>query len=443
MVRSMLVLIVLLISCGVGHADVWKGGAEPPAVFDKRPYAEAKKAAEQGKKWFIVKGTATWCGPCKKMDATTWVDDKVVKWVTDNAVAVALDVDQQKGLAGTLAIEAMPTMIAFKGGKEFDRIVGYKSPAEMLEWLEGIAKGEKSIEAVKKRAAPRPDGEVDVDARYDLARKLAQDGHFELAADEYSWLWQNMLEHVPAMSGVRLSFMAGDMGDLARKSEAARKKFTLLRDRTGTLVQGQKVDPDDLTDWLVLNEILGDAKTTLAWFDTVKDQPKWKPMLERQSHHLSEVLIKEKRWADIARLYSDPMRQIDTQHELLKMLSGMPAPAGVDEATRKLIEESPRESFREKVSQLYASLLAAAREKEAQAFAEKARKLDDSGAMVRALVAMSLEAGQPRRVHMEWLDREAERAPRPTAADSESIRDLRVRLDSALRKPAEEIKPPK
>lgn len=96
--------------------------ADPPPIFDTRSYAQAKSAAEAGKKWFIVKATADWCVPCKQMDKTTWRDEKVVKWLKEQAVLVAVDVDKQKDVAKQLEIRAMPTMIAFRGGaEEFDR----------------------------------------------------------------------------------------------------------------------------------------------------------------------------------------------------------------------------------------------------------------------------------------------------------------------------------
>ncbi len=145
MIRTLWLTLVLVFA-GLLYACSARAGGDPPPVFDKRPYAEAKKAAEDEKKWFIVKGTAVWCGPCKDMDKTTWRDDKVVKWLEKNAIVVALDVDKEKKLAEGLGIEAMPTMIAFKDdGKEFARVVGYKSPEAMLAWLDGVAKGERSI----------------------------------------------------------------------------------------------------------------------------------------------------------------------------------------------------------------------------------------------------------------------------------------------------------
>ena len=58
----------------------------PPPVFDQRPYAAARKAAQAGKKWFVVQATATWCLPCKQMDKTTWRDEAVVLWLRANAM---------------------------------------------------------------------------------------------------------------------------------------------------------------------------------------------------------------------------------------------------------------------------------------------------------------------------------------------------------------------
>lgn len=49
--------IVVLITSGVARAEY------SPPDFDKRPYGEAKKAAEDAKNWFIVKATAALVPP--------------------------------------------------------------------------------------------------------------------------------------------------------------------------------------------------------------------------------------------------------------------------------------------------------------------------------------------------------------------------------------------
>jgi thioredoxin-like negative regulator of GroEL len=133
--------VLLPLACGPAGT----GGGAPatrPAVFDTRPYAEAKVAAESEGRLLVVKATADWCPPCKQMDATTWRDEKVVAWFKDNGIAVAVDVDRETATAKELGVEAMPTMIAFKGGREVGRRVGYMSAADLLAWTGGLAKAE-------------------------------------------------------------------------------------------------------------------------------------------------------------------------------------------------------------------------------------------------------------------------------------------------------------
>jgi thioredoxin 1 len=396
-------------------------GDEPP-IFDKRPYVDAKKAAEDAKKWFIVKATASWCMPCKRMDKTTWRDDKVVKWLTDNAVVVALDVDAQKKIAMDLGIEAMPTMVAFKDGKEFDRVQGYQDPAAFLVWLEGIAKGEKSIEAVRKRAGSREAGDkkVDIEARMDLARSLQSSGKKDEAADEYVWLWQHMLEHNPAYYGVRLSYLVSDMQRLASTSESAKKKFTALRDETAKGLDGEKVEMDTLVDFVGLNKAIGDDAATLAWYDKVKDQPRYAKLVDRVSRNLSEIFIAKGRWADLGKMYPDPIAELQREHDFMVMLPKHDPPPEMDEATKKMIDEMPAKMFREKIGQMYAGLLAAGREEDAAKLAAKARELDAKPEMSRDLVSWALKAKQARKGQLAWLT-------------DEGSSDLKARVEAALK----------
>lgn len=399
-------LLTIIWLVATAAATSFAGDDDPPPVFDKRQYAEAKKAAEDDKKWFIVKATAVWCMPCKQMDRTTWRDEKVVKWLTENAITVAFDVDKEKKLAKDLSIEAMPTMIAFRSGNEFDRVVGYKAPGEFLAWLEGIARGEKSIEAVRKRAGKRdgPKGTVDIQARLELARSLARTGKYREATDEFLWLWEHMLEHDRSFYGVRLSFMASYMEDLAAKHAGAKRKFTELRDRTAQAIEGEKIDPDDLVDWVTLNEVVGDTEATLTWFDKVKAQARWRPLVKRVARRLQELLIEGGRWADIGRLYTDPIGEIEREHALNAMRPKHDPPEVLSDEQRKYIEDMPNRMLREKAGIIYAGLLAARREDEAEKFTARARELDESAAMVAALVSTALKADQPRKQHLQWID---------------------------------------
>jgi len=145
-VSATVALAVFSVGC-----DNMSGGSEQPqsprvvtkslrsvSVFDTRPYAEAKQAAEDEGKWFIVKATAVWCPPCQRMNEFSWPDPEVVAWIKENGIAVAVDVDREASIAKGLGVEAMPTIIALHQGKEVDRFVGMKGPGELRDWLRGL-----------------------------------------------------------------------------------------------------------------------------------------------------------------------------------------------------------------------------------------------------------------------------------------------------------------
>ncbi|MBL9120812.1 MAG: thioredoxin family protein [Phycisphaerae bacterium] len=377
--------------------------ADHPPIFDHRPYAEAKAAAEAEKKWFLVKATAVWCGPCKQMDKTTWRDEQVVAWLKEHAIVVSIDVDQQPEIAKELAIEAMPTMIAFRDGKEFDRIVGMRTPEDFLPWLTGIDKGEKSIDAVTRKAGSRDpsEGTVDIKARLDLARSLAQSGDPVKAADEYAWLWENMLEHMPSMVGVRVSFMANDMGHLASRNAEAKKRFTALRDATIERLREEKVDWQDVGDLLTLNEVVSDPDASLAWFDSVKADPRWKQNFSLNMFRLRPLLVAHDRWADLGLIITNPVRELEQSWNMFNDPNF--APKGVDAAQLASMKSMMIQRLRDGAAHDYASLLAAEREDEAGQLLKRAYELDATEEMARGLIGAALVAKEPRRAQVEFL----------------------------------------
>ncbi len=379
------------------------GGGDVPPVFSDVSLSDAIAQTKDGKKIAVVKFTADWCPPCKRMDKTTWREDAVVKWVKDNGVAIQVDVDKKPDEAQAHRVEAMPTMVVFVKGEEFDRAVGFMSGEAMTSWLEGVKAGKKRDKPVMSRRAapdskPTPGGKT-VDERMEEARGLASDRKFKEAADAYAWLWTNMLEYQPSMLGVRGSFMANEMERLAERDAGAKATFTKLRDDAEARLKGEQKTMNDLDDWVVLNDVVGEPAKTLAWFDRVKDDAGAAESIQHVSFRLEPLLIENKRWADVPRLVGDPLAKVDQDFEQAETFLRMTKGRGDDEEMQNMAMGQ----FREGASALYAGLLAAGRAEDAGKVAAHVLKKDDTGKARVALVTTALKAGQAKPVHLEWL----------------------------------------
>jgi len=371
-----------------------------PPIFARMTFEEALKSIEGTPKILVVKATAEWCSPCKAMDRTTWRDEKVIQWFKDNGVAIAVDVDKLPDTAQRLNVQAMPTMVAFREGKELDRVVGLRTGEQLITWLESAKRGERESDVLRKKTQPGPDGAADVDARYKLARQLAQEGQHEKAAEEYAWLWDNALKHSPAMVGVRGSFMASEMERLAAQNAAAKARFVALRDKAHALGVGHLEAVDDL---IVLNKIVGEEDRTLAWFDKAKADPAMAPVIQRSSFRLEELLESNDRWLDMGKyLFVRPLEtaQVTVETNRIAVESAARAPAGMQD----MMKATQERSYNQHTSRLYASLLAAKRDTEADEVIVIVAQSDPGGRAVLACITRALEIGEAREAMRKHLD---------------------------------------
>ncbi|XP_028213323.1 thioredoxin H-type-like isoform X1 [Glycine soja] len=68
----------------------------------------------------VIYFTASWCGPCKFI--TPVFNHMAAEFA--NADFVKIDVDELSGVAKEFKVEAMPTFVLWKEGKEVERVVG-------------------------------------------------------------------------------------------------------------------------------------------------------------------------------------------------------------------------------------------------------------------------------------------------------------------------------
>ena len=83
----------------------------------------------------LVDFYADWCGPCKIMAPLL---DDVANRRAGQMLVLKLDTDQNPATGQRFGIRGIPTLIAFRGGKEVSRRVGAVPPAELENFLKEI-----------------------------------------------------------------------------------------------------------------------------------------------------------------------------------------------------------------------------------------------------------------------------------------------------------------
>ncbi|MBA4132412.1 MAG: thioredoxin [Hyphomicrobium sp.] len=101
-------------------------GSDTPVVSDSTFDEIVLKSTEP----VVVDFYAEWCGPCKAMAPTL---DAVAADMKGKVKIVKVDVDQSPGITTKYAIQAMPTLMVFKGGEVKARQAGAMVQKKRLE----------------------------------------------------------------------------------------------------------------------------------------------------------------------------------------------------------------------------------------------------------------------------------------------------------------------
>ncbi|XP_042052931.1 thioredoxin H-type-like [Salvia splendens] len=127
---------------GANVSTAYDGQASPKQIYQMPPpmqpqpakkgqviafHSSAKwklhfEAAKQTSKLIVVDFTATWCGPCKQILPA--INEFAEKYTEVDFIKI--DVDELDDVAEEYGVQAMPTFILIKKGKQVDKVVGTK-----------------------------------------------------------------------------------------------------------------------------------------------------------------------------------------------------------------------------------------------------------------------------------------------------------------------------
>lgn len=149
--KSKIALLFVLITALLGGAAFYYPGPEEVKwnTFDK-----GLEASKQENKKVIIDVYTDWCGWCKKMDASTYKNSEVAKYLADNFIAVKLNAESaskvnfmgesytEQQLAQGFGVTGFPSTIFFDEKQQPITVVpGYLDEKQFLNILKFINEG--------------------------------------------------------------------------------------------------------------------------------------------------------------------------------------------------------------------------------------------------------------------------------------------------------------
>lgn len=134
-------LLVILVSTSF----VWKSNDEEldkGIKFEHVSLEEAKQLAKETGKLIFIDAYASWCGPCKRMAATSFKEEEVGNVYNTKFINLKIDCEKDADgpeIAKRYRIRAYPTLIFIDSeGKLVKSVIGMRDGTQLISLAESI-----------------------------------------------------------------------------------------------------------------------------------------------------------------------------------------------------------------------------------------------------------------------------------------------------------------
>ncbi len=153
-------LIILGLVLNFSFAQEKIGGME----FFHGTFQQALEQAKAQDKIIFMDAFTSWCGPCKRMAASTFPDHSVGEYYNSNFINLKVDMEKEEGpsLAQQYSVKSYPTLLYLDSdGKVVHRASGMRGPEDFIELgKEAMKKIDKSSSFEKMYNEGKKDGET-------------------------------------------------------------------------------------------------------------------------------------------------------------------------------------------------------------------------------------------------------------------------------------------
>lgn len=362
MVRGILAAVVVWGIVGVAVAG---------ELFSDLSFEQATAQAREKEKLVFIDFYTTWCGPCKKLDATTFKDPRVIKWIKERAIAIKVDAEQQQALAKRYQVSAYPTMLFVNGdGVEAGRLLGYVN-AELFMTRAAVAiqgdGGENNLEAAAKTAGNDPF------ARQEVAVAMIYQGENSAALKHMLWCLDEGARANRTYRGARFNTLIPIIAELGERYEPANKALAERRDKAAERMVAKAASADDVMMFVTVNRQLREPRKTLELYDKLRAAGKLSRFAEQlMLGDVVKMLADARRYDDVMRATSDPdktvamaLRRFQQVTAAKIMKRNVPA-----QIRRQMLEMEAQRAVRD-LSAYFEAAVALGREEDANKLAER------------------------------------------------------------------------